>query len=283
MADRACANRPATHRSPARARRVNPKIAVASNVTGWRTTIDYRENHVRSRNGQLARGRAGAGPPRPSAFDGQLSMASAVAATAEAAWRVPARRDRERVRTSARRCSTTVRPAQERLTPGRPGYRAPGGQPSIFRAGVVIVVRHPDRGAVLAFERADVAGTAGSCRRAGCTTARSRSRRRGASWRRRPGSATPTSSPAPSTRSGSPTSGPTAAKAAAGATGKRLGQVQRWFLFDALDAEIEPDAGRQRVRRLAVGRRRRGSIDHVRRVASRPAYARVLGDAVTRP
>jgi hypothetical protein len=54
---------------------------------GWRTTIDYRENHVRGRNGQLLEVEP-VWTAEAERFDGQLSMASAVAATADAAWRV---------------------------------------------------------------------------------------------------------------------------------------------------------------------------------------------------
>ena len=53
---------------------------------GWRTTIDYRENHVRSRDGQLL-GVESIWTAEAERFDGQLSMASAVAPTADAAWR----------------------------------------------------------------------------------------------------------------------------------------------------------------------------------------------------
>jgi hypothetical protein len=53
---------------------------------GWRTTIDYRENHVRSRDGQLLEVEP-VWTAEAERFDGQLSMASAVAVTAEAAWR----------------------------------------------------------------------------------------------------------------------------------------------------------------------------------------------------
>ena len=53
---------------------------------GWRTTIDYRENHVRSRTGQLLEVEP-VWTAEAERFDGQLSMASAMAATAEAAWR----------------------------------------------------------------------------------------------------------------------------------------------------------------------------------------------------
>ena len=54
---------------------------------GWRTTIDYRENHVRGRNGQLLEVEP-VWTAEAERFDGQLSMASAVAATAELAWSV---------------------------------------------------------------------------------------------------------------------------------------------------------------------------------------------------
>jgi hypothetical protein len=54
---------------------------------GWRTTIDYRENHVRGRNGQLLEVEP-VWTAEAERFDGQLSMASAVAASAELAWSV---------------------------------------------------------------------------------------------------------------------------------------------------------------------------------------------------
>ena len=54
---------------------------------GWRTTLEYRENHVRGRDGRLLEV-VESWTAEAERFDGQLSMASAVATTAEAAWRV---------------------------------------------------------------------------------------------------------------------------------------------------------------------------------------------------
>ena len=56
-------------------------------------------------------------------------------------------------------------------------------------------------------------------------------------------------SPGPSTRSGSPTSGRLEVmRVARPRTARRRGQVQRWFLFDALSRRRRADARRQRVR-----------------------------------
>ena len=65
----------------------------------------------------------------------------------------------------------------------------------------------------------------------------------------------PMSWPAPSTPSGSPTSGRVRDHAASTASdGKRRGQVQHWFLFDALSADIEPAPDGSEFVGLAVGR-----------------------------
>ena len=52
---------------------------------GWRTTLDYRENHVRGLDGRLL-----AVEPVWTAeaerFDGEMSAASAAASTADEAW-----------------------------------------------------------------------------------------------------------------------------------------------------------------------------------------------------
>ena len=125
-------------------------------TAGWRTTIDYRENHVRSRDGQLLEVEP-VWTAEAERFDGQLSMASAVAATAEAAWRYL------RDEIDAHHIITT-RPTIRLLRRGR--WSACGRPASLarmahsfFRAGVVIVVRHPDGERILAFERADSPGS----------------------------------------------------------------------------------------------------------------------------
>lgn len=52
---------------------------------GWRTTLDYRENHVRGRNGRLLE----AWPTwtaEAERFDGELVVVSAAGETVEEAW-----------------------------------------------------------------------------------------------------------------------------------------------------------------------------------------------------
>jgi putative (di)nucleoside polyphosphate hydrolase len=112
-----------------------------------------------------------------------------------------------------------------------------GGQH--FRAGVVIVVRHPDLHRVLAFERSDAPG----------------------SWQLPQGGLDQGEEPIEAAwRELSEETGLTDAHVIAraeypdwvayewppevmdlhGKDGRRRGQVQRWFLFDALAADIEP-------------------------------------------
>lgn len=52
---------------------------------GWRTTLDYRENHVRSLDGRLLRVEA-VWVAEAERYDGELAVASATGATADAAW-----------------------------------------------------------------------------------------------------------------------------------------------------------------------------------------------------
>jgi hypothetical protein len=52
---------------------------------GWRTTLDYREDHVRSRDGRLLE-TTPTWTAEAERFDGQLAFASAAAPTAEQAW-----------------------------------------------------------------------------------------------------------------------------------------------------------------------------------------------------
>jgi hypothetical protein len=52
---------------------------------GWRTTLDYRENHVRGRNGQLVEVVA-TWTAEAERFDGGVHVAAAQAATSDEAW-----------------------------------------------------------------------------------------------------------------------------------------------------------------------------------------------------
>ena len=66
---------------------------------GWRTTLDYRENHVRGLDGRLLRVEA-VWTAAAERYDSELSVASAEGATAEEAWsRLRDEIDAERVRT----------------------------------------------------------------------------------------------------------------------------------------------------------------------------------------
>lgn len=108
-----------------------------------------------------------------------------------------------------------------------------------FRAGVVIVVRHPDLSQVLAFERSDAPGSwqlpqggldvgetpiAGAWRElfeeTGLGESHVIARAEYPDW--------------------VAYEWPETVRLASGRGGKRIGQVQRWFLFDALRTDIEP-------------------------------------------
>ncbi len=52
---------------------------------GWRTTLDYRENHVRSRSGRLLEV-VPTWTAEAERYDGEVAVASACGATAEEAW-----------------------------------------------------------------------------------------------------------------------------------------------------------------------------------------------------
>src|SRR3954452_2940475 len=52
---------------------------------GWRTTLDYRENHVRGRDGRLIEIRA-VWIAEAERFDGTMDVASATAPNADDAW-----------------------------------------------------------------------------------------------------------------------------------------------------------------------------------------------------
>ncbi|MEP7046585.1 MAG: NUDIX domain-containing protein [Ilumatobacteraceae bacterium] len=143
-----------------------------------------------------------------------------------------------------------------------------------FRAGVVIVVRHPDLSQILAFERADVAGT----------------------WQLPQGGLERGEEPiAAAWRELLEETGLCEADVVArveypewvayewpddvireqGHDGKRRGQVQKWFLFDALRADITPapDGSEFVAWRWVMPS---WMIDNVVEWR-RPAYRRVLG------
>ena len=76
-------------RSAVRPRRhgvlVEPDDRRALERAGWRTTLDYRENHLRARDGRLLEVSA-TWTAEAERFDGQLVVASAAAPTVEEAW-----------------------------------------------------------------------------------------------------------------------------------------------------------------------------------------------------
>ena len=78
-----------TLRSSDRPRRhgvlVEPPDRRALERAGWRTTLDYHENHVRARDGRLLE-IVPAWTAEAERYDGDLSVASAVGTTIEEAW-----------------------------------------------------------------------------------------------------------------------------------------------------------------------------------------------------
>jgi len=69
---------------------------------GWRTTLDYRENHVRSLDGRLLRVDA-VWVAEAERYDGDIAVASACGSTADEAWAVlRAEIDADRVTTWGR-------------------------------------------------------------------------------------------------------------------------------------------------------------------------------------
>lgn len=64
---------------------VQPDDRRALERAGWRTTLDYRENHLRARDGRLIEVSA-TWTAEAERYDGELTVASAVGATAEEAW-----------------------------------------------------------------------------------------------------------------------------------------------------------------------------------------------------
>lgn len=69
---------------------------------GWRTTLDYRENHVRGRDGKLLEV-VPVWTAEAERFDGALIVAAASGSTADDAWAaLRAEVDAERTRTTGR-------------------------------------------------------------------------------------------------------------------------------------------------------------------------------------
>ena len=97
-----------TLRSSRRPRRhgvlVEPADRRVLERAGWRTTLDYRENHVRARDGRLLEV-VPTWTAEAERFDGDLVVASAAAATVEEAWA------RLRDDVEAHRATTTPRSA----------------------------------------------------------------------------------------------------------------------------------------------------------------------------
>jgi hypothetical protein len=93
MAMRGSAPRPRRHGLT-----LEPADRRALERAGWRTTLDYRENHVRGRDGRLLEV-VPAWTAEAERFDGDLVVSSAVGATADDAWallRVEVEADRSR-------------------------------------------------------------------------------------------------------------------------------------------------------------------------------------------
>jgi len=64
---------------------VEPDDRRALERAGWRTTLDYREDHLRARDGRLLEV-ASTWTAEAERFDGEVSVASATGATADEAW-----------------------------------------------------------------------------------------------------------------------------------------------------------------------------------------------------
>ena len=86
---------------------------------GWRTTLDYRENHLRGRDGRLLEV-VPSWTAEAERFDGDLVVASAVGATADEAWallRVEVESDRSASDTTGTTAPTLSNaPPRDRLT-----------------------------------------------------------------------------------------------------------------------------------------------------------------------
>ena len=66
---------------------IEPVDRRALERAGWRTMLDYRENHIRGRNGRLVEVQA-VWVAEAERFDGAMTVASATGASVEEAWAV---------------------------------------------------------------------------------------------------------------------------------------------------------------------------------------------------
>lgn len=81
---------------------VEPDDRRALERAGWRTTLDYRENHLRARNGQLLEV-APTWTAEAERFEGEVAVASAAGATVDEAWsRLRSEIESDRTRTASR-------------------------------------------------------------------------------------------------------------------------------------------------------------------------------------
>jgi hypothetical protein len=81
---------------------IEPVDRRALERAGWRTMMDYRENHIRGRNGRLVEVQA-VWIAEAERFDGAMAVASATGPTIEEAWAtLRANIDDSRVRTLSR-------------------------------------------------------------------------------------------------------------------------------------------------------------------------------------
>jgi hypothetical protein len=81
---------------------LQPTSRRALERSGWRTTLDFRENHVRGGDGRLLRVE-GVWLAEAERYDGELSVASAEGSTADEAWdRLATAVDNSEVRTAHR-------------------------------------------------------------------------------------------------------------------------------------------------------------------------------------
>lgn len=95
-------DRPETRRLRRHGVRLEPADRRALERAGWRTTLEYRENHVRGRDGTLIEV-VPCWTAEAERYEGELSYASAVAPTIEDAWSaVRADIEADRARTTTR-------------------------------------------------------------------------------------------------------------------------------------------------------------------------------------
>jgi hypothetical protein len=81
---------------------IEPVDRRALERAGWRTMLDYRENHIRGRNGRLVEVQA-VWVAEAERFDGAMTVASATGASVEEAWAaLRANIDSSRVHTLSR-------------------------------------------------------------------------------------------------------------------------------------------------------------------------------------